>query len=83
MGHLMLLRLLVLLLLLTAATPASWLRINEGITFAARNGHAMAVFKGMLWVTGGRSELYQEYNLQQSHRRGDVWNRFVTIGSSQ
>jgi hypothetical protein len=75
MGYLLLLRLLVLLLLLAAAAPASWLRISEGITFAARNGHAMAVFNDMLWVTGGRSELYQEYNLQQSHRRGDVWNR--------
>ncbi|CAM9444796.1 unnamed protein product, partial [Choristocarpus tenellus] len=35
--------------------------------------HATAVFKDKLWVVGGRSELYQAYNLEYTHRRGDVW----------
>lgn len=39
-------------------------------------GHAAAVFKGRLWVVGGRGELYQTYNLQYQNRRGDVWSSF-------
>lgn len=37
-------------------------------------GHAAAVFKNKLWVTGGRGELYQTYNLRYQNRRGDVWS---------
>ncbi|KAG5191591.1 hypothetical protein JKP88DRAFT_295425 [Tribonema minus] len=34
----------------------------------------LAVFRDRLWLTGGRSEAYQEYNLEYSQRRGDVWS---------
>lgn len=37
-------------------------------------GHAATTFHGKLWVVGGRSEQYQTYNLQNQHRRGDVWS---------
>lgn len=41
--------------------------------FSARNGHAVCVFKGMVWLTGGRTEQYTRYNLKPGFKAGDVW----------
>jgi hypothetical protein len=56
--------------------PASWVKQN-GVNeiFQPRNGHAATVLAGRLWVVGGRSELFQGYNLEYTNRRGDVWSR--------
>lgn len=58
--------------------PASWIDVKTSTDmFAARNGHAIAVFNKRLWLTGGRSERYQQANLEYSYRRGDVWSSGV------
>jgi hypothetical protein len=36
-------------------------------------GHATCVFKGYLWVTGGRTDSYADYNLQANDKMADVW----------
>ena len=45
---------------------------DRGI-FSERNGHAVTVFKGKLWLVGGRSKLYKKWDLSDSYRRADVW----------
>lgn len=35
--------------------------------------HASCVFKGRVWVTGGRTNEYTMYNLLPSYKVGDVW----------
>ncbi len=35
--------------------------------------HASCVFKGYIWVTGGRVDLYVMYNLLDSYKVADVW----------
>jgi hypothetical protein len=41
--------------------------------FSNRNAHASCVFKGKIWVTGGRTVLYNQYNLLPSVKTADVW----------
>jgi hypothetical protein len=36
--------------------------------------HASCVFKGKVWVTGGRTNLYTMYNLLESYKAADVWH---------
>jgi hypothetical protein len=35
--------------------------------------HATAVFKGRIYLTGGRTNKYTTYNLLDSYKMGDVW----------
>lgn len=35
---------------------------------------AATVFKGEIWLTGGRSDLYNMYNMQFSFKNADVWH---------
>ena len=35
--------------------------------------HATSVFKGKMWLTGGRTDAYTMYNLETSYKAGDVW----------
>ena len=62
----------------------NWKKLDHGPTsFTKRNGHASAVFKcppmhpvpdeTCLWITGGRSEDYQGYDLEFTRRNADVF----------
>ena len=42
--------------------------------FTPRNSHASCVFKGKIWVVGGRTDPYTTYNLLSSYRVADVWS---------
>eukprot|EP01038_Epipyxis_sp_PR26KG_P013274 gene13274-17787_t len=60
------------------ATPKSspnWELIipSNGVKFAGRNAHASCVFKGKIWVTGGKCDQFTEYDLLFSYKRADVW----------
>mmetsp|Transcript_11777 Transcript_11777/g.17571 ORF Transcript_11777/g.17571 Transcript_11777/m.17571 type:complete len:86 (-) Transcript_11777:101-358(-) len=58
--------------------PVSWVKISKQIeSFPSRSGHASVVFKNRIYVIGGLSETYQQYNLQFSDSRGDVWSRCI------
>ena len=35
--------------------------------------HASCVFKGKIWVTGGKTDKYTAYNLLTSYQVADVW----------
>lgn len=37
-------------------------------------GHAACVFQNEIWVTGGRSDLYQMYSLAFTFKNADVWH---------
>lgn len=39
-----------------------------------RAAHASCVFKGKIWVTGGRTNAYTKYNLLESYKVADVWS---------
>lgn len=55
---------------------AQWHKIapvNDESIFAERNGHAVTVFKGKIWLVGGRSKEYKKWDLSNSYRRADVW----------
>jgi hypothetical protein len=57
-------------------TCAQWHKIapvNDQEIFSERNGHAVTVFRGMLWLVGGRSKEYKKWDLANSYRRADVW----------
>ncbi|OQR83505.1 hypothetical protein ACHHYP_14614 [Achlya hypogyna] len=41
--------------------------------FEARDGHASAVFRGKLWVIGGKSGTYTTRRLVSTTRRSDIW----------
>eukprot|EP01041_Mallomonas_annulata_P005559 gene5560-11189_t len=41
--------------------------------WSARNGHAVCVFNGLIWLTGGRADSSLLYNLQPSVTKADVW----------
>jgi hypothetical protein len=47
---------------------------TDGVKFTARNAHASCVFKGEIWLTGGRVDLYSTYNLISSYKEDDVWH---------
>ena len=51
-------------------------RINFKITFHLRMhfiAHASCVFQNKLWIAGGRTDLYTQYNLLDSYKVADVW----------
>lgn len=54
----------------------SWVELiaTDGVKFSARNAHASCVFKGRIWVTGGRTALYTMYNHLDSYKVADVWS---------
>lgn len=54
----------VLLLLLVAAFLSYECLISA---------HASCVFKKRIWVVGGRTNSYVDYNLLTNYRRADVW----------
>mmetsp|Transcript_4434 Transcript_4434/g.6643 ORF Transcript_4434/g.6643 Transcript_4434/m.6643 type:complete len:496 (-) Transcript_4434:396-1883(-) len=63
---------------LANSTPKSspnWKELisSDGIKFSPRNAHASCVFKGKMWVTGGKTDKYTAYNLLTSHQVADVW----------
>ena len=41
--------------------------------FSPRNSHATCVFKGRIWMMGGRGYKYQMWNLDETFRFYDVW----------
>jgi hypothetical protein len=41
--------------------------------FTPRNGHTTCIFKGQIWVMGGRTSMYTRYNLKQGQKMADVW----------
>ena len=46
----------------------NWIKLY--VNFLA---HAVTVFKNMLWLTGGRSDLYAMYNMGFTYKNADVW----------
>mmetsp|Transcript_19908 Transcript_19908/g.33321 ORF Transcript_19908/g.33321 Transcript_19908/m.33321 type:complete len:546 (+) Transcript_19908:176-1813(+) len=67
-----------LLLELCLGTPVSspnWEELisTDGIKFSGRNAHASCVFKGNLWLTGGRTARYTTWDLLDSFKVADVW----------
>lgn len=42
--------------------------------FTNRNAHASCVFNGRIWLVGGRTQVYNKYNLLPTFRVGDVWS---------
>ena len=46
---------------------------TEKTKFTPRNAHATCVFKGYIWLTGGRTDGYTTYNLFTSYQTADVW----------
>jgi hypothetical protein len=47
---------------------------TDGKKFSKRNAHATAVFKGSIWVCGGRTAQYVLYNLENSVKEADCWS---------
>lgn len=41
--------------------------------FRARNSHGSCVFKNKMWITGGRSEFYLQFDLHSNNKQADVW----------
>lgn len=55
-------------------SSVSWTLMESGSNqFTARNAHATCVFNGKIWLTGGRSNVYNTYNYQNSYQTADVW----------
>lgn len=57
-------------------STVNWLQLNGRVSttkFSNRNAHASCVFMGKIWVTGGRTVLYNQYNLLPSVKTADVW----------
>ena len=53
----------------------NWVRqVTKQGKFTNRNAHATCVFKGKIWVVGGRSQVYNKYNLLPTYRLSDVWS---------
>ncbi len=65
---------ITLVLSVTKTTP-SWKELVaiDGVRFTARNAHSTTVFKGDIWLTGGRVDAYQMYNLLTGFKTADVW----------
>ena len=59
------------------STP-NWAELESttGQKFAARNAHATTMFNGVLYLTGGKSDLYEMYKTLNSIKRGDVWKSY-------
>ena len=49
------------------------LESSNGIKFTPRNAHASCLYKGKIWVTGGKTDLYKMYNTLYSYKVADVW----------
>jgi len=59
----------------TPVSSANWQELvsTNGIKFSGRNAHASCVFKGQIWLTGGRTAAYTTYALLESFKVADVW----------
>lgn len=57
-------------------TTRTWTELisTDGVRFSPRNAHATCVFNGEIWLTGGRSDKYQQYNFLDSYKNADVWH---------
>ena len=49
------------------------LKSSNGIKFTARNCHATTTYKGRIYVTGGKTDLYKMWNTLYSVKAADVW----------
>ena len=49
------------------------LKSSNGIKFTSRNCHATTMYKGRIYVTGGKTDLYKLWNTLYSFKAGDVW----------
>lgn len=49
------------------------LKSSNGIKFTARNAHATCLFNGRIYVTGGKTDLYEMFNTLYSYKVADVW----------
>eukprot|EP01031_Cornospumella_fuschlensis_P042760 gene42760-52249_t len=60
----------------TPVSSESWVELisTDGVKFTGRNAHASCVFKGRIWVAGGRTNAYTMYNLLESYTVADVWS---------
>lgn len=57
-------------------SAVDWIELPSpgNVKFTARNAHATTVFRGEIWLTGGRTDEYTTYDLLTSHRVADVWH---------
>jgi len=46
---------------------------TDGVRFTPRNLHASCVFKNEIWLIGGRTEKFYQYNLLDSYVVNDIW----------
>lgn len=56
-------------------TDDTWTYLDNfgNAKWSPRNVHASCVFKGKLWVTGGRSDSHPLFNLEYTFANNDVW----------
>ena len=52
------------------------LESSTGQKFAARNAHSTTMFNDVMYLTGGKSDLYEMYKTVNSIKRGDVWKSY-------
>ena len=52
----------------------NWVELESstGQKFTARNAHATTMFNDVLYLTGGKSDLYEMYKTLNSIKRADV-----------
>ena len=55
-------------------SATNWVTLTtKKAKFTNRNGHATCTFKGKIWLIGGRTQVYNKYNLLPSTLVADLW----------
>lgn len=47
---------------------------GSSLIFSCTTAHASCIFKGEIWLTGGRTAEYVTWNLLNSYKMADVWH---------
>ena len=48
--------------------------VNLTLTLLFHAAHASCIFKGKIWLTGGKTAAYVTWDLLTSYKVGDVWS---------
>ena len=65
----------------TAQDRENWIKLAPGADhFLRRHSHATALFKGRIWLVGGRSAPYYGYDTERTVLNADVW--YSTTGAT-
>ena len=59
----------------------SWVKVisTDGVRFTPRNMHATCVFNSEIWLIGGRTDKFSQYDLLDSFVVNDVWHSHDTM----